>query len=212
MAQCRKCQPPYRDTLFADSILYSRVGPACCLENTSYPGTTDVQATTSIAKQCYLDILTDALMVRQLQPWHANQGRRQVKSPKMCCMFDIQTKKAHISVIMKPAPAPGALLAARIPPTPVSPPRRMERSSIPGSCRTPRHLSGRAGRVEKRREQRPALQCDSQCARVERRKFDEGQSRPPAYFPGRSGGFRPIVHKSTEQQFFLLYTCTRILP
>jgi hypothetical protein len=125
-------------------------------------------------------------------------------------MFDIQTKKAHISIIMKPAP--GALLAARIPPTPVSPPRRMERSSIPGSCRTPRHLSGRAGRDGKRREQQPALQCDSQCARVERRKFDEGQSRPPAYFPGRSGGFRPIVHKSTEQQFFLLYTCTRILP
>lgn len=29
----------------------------------------------------YLDLLTDALMVRQLQPWHANIGKRQVKSP-----------------------------------------------------------------------------------------------------------------------------------
>jgi predicted AAA+ superfamily ATPase len=31
----------------------------------------------------YLDVLTDALMIRQLQPWHANLGKRQVKSPKV---------------------------------------------------------------------------------------------------------------------------------
>ncbi len=31
----------------------------------------------------YLDILTDAFMVRQLQPWHANLRKRQVKSPKI---------------------------------------------------------------------------------------------------------------------------------
>lgn len=31
----------------------------------------------------YLDVLTDALMVRQLQPWHANLGKRQVKAPKI---------------------------------------------------------------------------------------------------------------------------------
>jgi hypothetical protein len=31
----------------------------------------------------YLDLLTDALMVRQLQPWHANLAKRQVKSPKV---------------------------------------------------------------------------------------------------------------------------------
>ena len=31
----------------------------------------------------YLDLLTDALMVRQLQPWHANVGKRQVKSPRL---------------------------------------------------------------------------------------------------------------------------------
>lgn len=31
----------------------------------------------------YLDLLTDALMVRQLQPWHANLGKRQVRSPKV---------------------------------------------------------------------------------------------------------------------------------
>jgi len=31
----------------------------------------------------YLDLLTDALMVRQLQPYHANLRKRQVKSPKI---------------------------------------------------------------------------------------------------------------------------------
>ena len=31
----------------------------------------------------YLDLLTDALMVRQLQPWHANLKKRQVRSPKV---------------------------------------------------------------------------------------------------------------------------------
>lgn len=31
----------------------------------------------------YLDILTQTLMVRQLQPWHENLGKRQVKAPKI---------------------------------------------------------------------------------------------------------------------------------
>ena len=31
----------------------------------------------------YLDLLTDALVLRQLQPWHANLRKRQVKSPKV---------------------------------------------------------------------------------------------------------------------------------
>ena len=31
----------------------------------------------------YLDILTDAMMVRQLRPWFANLGKRQVKAPKI---------------------------------------------------------------------------------------------------------------------------------
>jgi len=31
----------------------------------------------------YLDLLTDALVLRQLQPWHSNLGKRQVKSPKI---------------------------------------------------------------------------------------------------------------------------------
>ncbi len=31
----------------------------------------------------YLDILTDTFMVRQLQPWHVNVGKRQVKAPKI---------------------------------------------------------------------------------------------------------------------------------
>ena len=31
----------------------------------------------------HLDLLTDAFMVRQLQPWHANLRKRQVKAPKI---------------------------------------------------------------------------------------------------------------------------------
>ena len=31
----------------------------------------------------YLDVLTDLFMMRQLQPWHANLKKRQVKSPKV---------------------------------------------------------------------------------------------------------------------------------
>lgn len=31
----------------------------------------------------YLDALTDALVIRQLQPWHANISKRQVRSPKV---------------------------------------------------------------------------------------------------------------------------------
>ena len=31
----------------------------------------------------YLDLLTDAYMVRQLQPWHADLRKRQVKAPKV---------------------------------------------------------------------------------------------------------------------------------
>ena len=31
----------------------------------------------------YLDILTGAFMVRQLQPWHENLGKRQVRAPKI---------------------------------------------------------------------------------------------------------------------------------
>jgi hypothetical protein len=31
----------------------------------------------------YLDLLSSALVVRQLQPWHANIRKRQVKAPKV---------------------------------------------------------------------------------------------------------------------------------
>ena len=31
----------------------------------------------------YPDLLTDALMIRQLQPWHANLRKRQVRSPRL---------------------------------------------------------------------------------------------------------------------------------
>jgi hypothetical protein len=33
--------------------------------------------------QRYLDVLTETYMVRQLQPWHANVAKRQVKAPKV---------------------------------------------------------------------------------------------------------------------------------
>jgi hypothetical protein len=31
----------------------------------------------------YLDLLTQTMMIRQLQPWHENLGKRQVKAPKI---------------------------------------------------------------------------------------------------------------------------------
>jgi uncharacterized protein len=53
----------------------------------------------------YLDLLTDALMVRQLQPWHANLAKRQVKSPKVYVrdsgllhqLFGLANEKAILS-------------------------------------------------------------------------------------------------------------------
>ena len=31
----------------------------------------------------FVDALTDAMVVRQLQPWHAKIGKRQIKSPRL---------------------------------------------------------------------------------------------------------------------------------
>lgn len=53
----------------------------------------------------YLDLLTDALVLRQLQPWHANLGKRQVKSPKVYIrdsgllhqLLGLETEKALLS-------------------------------------------------------------------------------------------------------------------
>ena len=53
----------------------------------------------------YLDLLTDAFMVRQLQPWHVNLRKRQVKSPKVYVrdsgllhrLLGIDTAKALLS-------------------------------------------------------------------------------------------------------------------
>ncbi len=53
----------------------------------------------------YLDRLTDALVLRQLQPWHANVGKRQVKSPKVYVrdsgllhqLLGVETAKALLS-------------------------------------------------------------------------------------------------------------------
>jgi len=53
----------------------------------------------------YLDLLTDALMVRQLQPWYANLAKRQVKSPKIYVrdsgllhqLLGIESEKALLS-------------------------------------------------------------------------------------------------------------------
>ena len=40
-------------------------------------------AVNEVTTRRYLDVLTDALMIRQLQPWHENVAKRQVKSPKI---------------------------------------------------------------------------------------------------------------------------------
>lgn len=53
----------------------------------------------------HLDLLSDALVVRQLQPWHANLGKRQVKAPKVYVrdsgllhqLLGIETEKALLS-------------------------------------------------------------------------------------------------------------------
>lgn len=53
----------------------------------------------------YLDLLTDALMIRQLQPWLANLGKRQVRSPKVYVrdsgllhqLFGLVSQKAVLS-------------------------------------------------------------------------------------------------------------------
>jgi predicted AAA+ superfamily ATPase len=50
----------------------------------------------------YLDILTGTFMVRQLQPWHENLGKRQVKSPKVYlrdsgllhCLLEVADRRA----------------------------------------------------------------------------------------------------------------------
>ena len=49
----------------------------------------------------YLDVLTGALVIRQLPPWHENMSKRQVKSPKVYLsdsgllhsLLDIQNRK-----------------------------------------------------------------------------------------------------------------------
>lgn len=37
----------------------------------------------AVTMRNYLDILTSTYVIRQIQPWHANVGKRQVKSPKI---------------------------------------------------------------------------------------------------------------------------------
>ena len=57
------------------------------------------------ATRHYLDLLTDAFMIRQLQPWHANLKKRQVKAPKLYVrdsgllhsLLGIETPKALLS-------------------------------------------------------------------------------------------------------------------
>jgi len=57
------------------------------------------------ATRHYLDLLSDAFMVRQLQPWHANLKKRQVKAPKLYVrdsgllhsLLGIETPKALFS-------------------------------------------------------------------------------------------------------------------
>lgn len=46
-------------------------------------GTAQAMGVSPATTRHYLDLLSDALMIRQLQPWHANIGKRQIKSPKI---------------------------------------------------------------------------------------------------------------------------------
>lgn len=50
----------------------------------------------------YLDTLTQTLMVRQLQPWHENLGKRQVKAPKI---YFRDTGLLHALMSVKTLPA-----------------------------------------------------------------------------------------------------------
>ncbi len=55
--------------------------------------------------QSYIDLLCDLLLVRRLPPWHANVGKRLVKSPKVYvrdsglvhALLDVSTKEALLS-------------------------------------------------------------------------------------------------------------------
>jgi predicted AAA+ superfamily ATPase len=55
--------------------------------------------------QSYIDLLCDLLLVRRLQPWHNNLGKRLVKSPKVYvrdsglvhALLDIETKEALLA-------------------------------------------------------------------------------------------------------------------
>ncbi|MEQ1535973.1 MAG: ATP-binding protein [Burkholderiaceae bacterium] len=55
--------------------------------------------------QSYIDLLCDLLLVRRLQPWHTNLGKRLVKSPKVYvrdsglvhALLDIETKEALLA-------------------------------------------------------------------------------------------------------------------
>ena len=55
--------------------------------------------------QSYIDLLCDLLLVRRLQPWHTNIGKRLVKSPKVYvrdsglvhALLDIETKEALLA-------------------------------------------------------------------------------------------------------------------
>lgn len=55
--------------------------------------------------QGYIDLLCDLLLVRRLQPWHTNLGKRLVKSPKVYvrdsglvhALLDIETKEALLA-------------------------------------------------------------------------------------------------------------------
>lgn len=73
--------------------IWNAAEPACAL------------GVSSSTTRRYLDLLTDALVLRQLQPWHANLGKRQVKSPKVFVrdsgllhqLLGLETEKALLS-------------------------------------------------------------------------------------------------------------------
>jgi len=71
------------------------------LWNSSEVGRSLGEAHTTVKR--HLDILTGALMVRQLQPWFENLGKRQVKSPK------VYLRDSGLMHALSGLPTPGAV-------------------------------------------------------------------------------------------------------
>jgi hypothetical protein len=60
----------------------------------------------------YLDVLTDACMVRRLRPWHANLKKRRVKAPKESIPFLVEIAKRPPQWVVRRVRGQRVLLAS----------------------------------------------------------------------------------------------------